>query len=234
MKKDFLNAILSEKDDVKARNNMRFYKTGKGEYAEGDIFLGISYPQNRVLAKKYYKDVSLADLRNMLASKYHEVRACTILAAVLKYAHGDTDEKKRIYDFYLKNSDKVNNWDLVDNSAPYIAGDYAFNYHCQNDLRMLAKSGHLWKERISIVSTLYFIKQGSLDLTFELCRDFLGHRHDLIRKASGWMLREAGKKDVKALERFLDENISNMPRTTLRYAIERFPEHKRKEYLLKK
>ena len=234
MKKDFLNAILSEKDDVKARNNMRFYKTGKGEYAEGDIFLGLTYPQNRTIAKRYYETLSIADLEDLLSSKYHEVRACTILAAVLKYAHGDTDEKKRIYDFYLKNSDKVNNWDLVDNSAPYIAGDYAFNYHCQNDLRMLAKSGHLWKERISIVSTLYFIKHGSLDLTFELCRDFLGHRHDLIRKASGWMLREAGKKDVKALERFLDENISNMPRTTLRYAIERFPEHKRKEYLLKK
>lgn len=234
MKKDFLNAILSEKDDVKARNNMRFYKTGKGEYAEGDIFLGLTYPQNRTIAKRYYETLSIADLEDLLSSKYHEVRACTILAAVLKYAHGDTDEKKRIYDFYLKNSDKVNNWDLVDTSAPYISGDYAYNFDKSDDLRALAKSGHLWKERISIVSTLYFIKHGSLDLTFELCRDFLGHRHDLIRKASGWMLREAGKKDVKALERFLDENISNMPRTTLRYAIERFPEHKRKEYLLKK
>ncbi len=234
MKKDFLNAILSEKDDVKARNNMRFYKTGKGEYAEGDIFLGISYPQNRVLAKKYYKDVSLADLRNMLANKYHEVRACALLALVLQYQCGDERVKTEIYKFYLDNAERVNNWDLVDTSAPYISGDYAYNFAKSDDLRALAKSGHLWKERISIVSTLYFIKHDSLDLTFELCRDFLGHRHDLIRKASGWMLREAGKKDVKALEIFLDENISNMPRTTLRYAIERFPEHKRKEYLLKK
>ncbi len=231
MKNEFLNAILSEKDDIKARGNMRFYKTGKGEYAEGDIFLGLTYPQNRRIAKMYYKTLLIADLEDLLSSKYHEVRACTILAAVLKYSQGGTDEKKKIYDFYLKNSGKVNNWDLVDNSAPYIAGDFAFNFQRQNDLRLLAGSGNLWSERISIVATLYFIKHNNLDLTFELCKHFLYHRHDLIQKASGWMLREAGKKDEARLEKFLTENISTIPRTTLRYAIERFPEEKRKKYL---
>lgn len=234
MKNDFLAEILSLKNDAKAKNSLRFYKTGKGEYAEGDIFLGISYPQNRVLARKYYKDISLSDIKKMLASKYHEVRACALLAICLQYKSGDDNVKSEIYRFYLDNAERVNNWDLVDTSAPYISGDYAYNFDKSDDLRKLSTSGHLWKERISIVSTLYYIKHGSLDLTFELCKYFLGHRHDLIQKASGWMLREAGKKDVKALEFFLDENISNMPRTTLRYAIEHFPEPKRKEYLLKK
>ena len=231
MKKNLLHQIFKEKDELKAQNNMRFFKTGKGQYAEGDIFLGLNYPQIRALAKKYYKELSLVDVEDLLNSEYHEVRACALLVMVSKYKTGADTDKTDIYKLYIKNADKVNNWDLVDNSAPYILGDYAFNFDRKEDLFNLAKSGNLWKERISIVSSLYFIKHDELDLTFELSKYFISHKHDLIQKASGWMLREAGKKDQNKLELFLKENISCLPRTTLRYAIERFPEQKRKMYL---
>ncbi len=231
MKKNFYNEIFNQKDELKAKNNMRFFKTGKGQYAEGDIFLGLTYPQIRLIVKKYYKELNLDDIEDCLNNKYHEIRAAALLAAVLKYKNGDEKVKSDIYNLYIKNSEKINNWDLVDNSAPYIAGDYAFNFNRKKDLLSLAGSGNLWQERISIVSTLYFIKQGELDLTFDLSKHFISHKHDLIQKASGWMLREAGKKDQNKLEEFLQQNISHLPRTTLRYAIERFPEEKRKMYL---
>ncbi len=231
MKKFFLNEIFNQKDELKAKNNMRFYKTGKGQYAEGDIFLGLTYPQIRSIVKKYYKELCLEDIEDFLNNKYHEIRAGALLAAVLKYKNGSEKEKTDIYNLYIKNAEKINNWDLVDNSAPYIAGDYAFNFNRKEDLLSLARSGNLWQERISIVSTLYFIKQGELDLTFDLSKHFILHKHDLIQKASGWMLREAGKKDQNKLEEFLLQNISHLPRTTLRYAIERFSEEKRKIYL---
>ena len=234
MKEEFLKEILSLKSEAQAKLNMRFYKTGKGEYSENDIFLGLVSAQNRALAKKYYKSMQLTELEELLQNKFHEIRMTALFMLVLKYKQGDFMLKKQIFDIYINNAPQINNWDLVDNSAPYIAGDFACNYGVTDVLRYLAKSGNLWAERISIVASLYMIKKRDFDYPLEICEYFLSHKHDLIHKAVGWMLREIGKADEKTLENFLDRYTLKMPRTTLRYAIERFPEEKRKHYLLLK
>lgn len=232
MKDDFLKEILGLKSIEQAKLNMRFFKTGEGGYSQNDVFLGLVSKLNRALAKKYYKFLTLSDFEELLQNKYHEIRMTTLFMMVLQYQKGDLEKKKNIFEIYINNYQQINNWDLVDNSAPHISGDYAFNNSCEDVLWNLARCGNLWAERISVVSSMYFIKKKSFDYPIEICEYFLSHKHDLIHKAVGWMLREIGKQDVSVLENFLKKNIQKMPRTTLRYAIERFEESKRKEYLL--
>jgi len=227
-----LKEIESERNKKKDEKLSRFFKTGKGEYGEGDIFWGLSVPVSRQIALRY-KDLSLSDVNLLLKNKVHEVRLIGFLILVWKYKHSGLKEQKSIVKFYLKNTNYVNNWDLVDLSSHYILGNYLLSHGDKNVLLKLAKSKNLWEQRIAIVSTYAFIRKGELDWTFKIAKLFLGHNHDLIHKATGWMLREAGKKDEKSLRRFMDGNFSKMPRTMLRYAIEKFPENIRLAYLKK-
>lgn len=212
-----------------AVGNQWFFKTGPGQYAEGDIFRGIRVPQLRRLAKKY-KILNLTDAQELLASSFHEDRLLALMLLVSLYENGSESTRRTIYRFYLKSSSLVNNWDLVDSSAEHIVGAYLWERD-RAPLLKLAKSKILWERRIAIISTFHFIKKGSLDDTFRIAELLLNDKEDLIHKATGWMLREAGKRDLRAEERFLDANVSKMPRTMLRYAIEKFPEAKRREYL---
>lgn len=231
MYKKIVDEIKSFSTPEGAKRRASFFKTGRGEYAERDLFLGVDFPSLRKIAKKYFKTVSYADLQKMLENPYHEIRVGAVFILVLMFQHGSEEERKKIFDFYMENIRYINNWDLVDVSAPYIVGPVAFEN--ESVLFSLAKSCRLWEERVSVVATLYFIKQNRFDVTLSLGEYFLTHRHDLMHKAVGWMLREVGKKDEKVLCDFLDKHINQMPRTMLRYAIERFPEEKRKSYLLR-
>lgn len=207
-----------------------FFKTGPGEYGEGDIFLGISVPQTRIVAKKY-QDISLSAVKKLLYSKIHEERLCAVIILTLQYQQ----QPKKIFEFYLQHATQINNWDLVDVSAPHIVGQYLLANKKERDiLTTLAKSTNLWKKRISIVATHTFIKQGKYKQTLKLCEELMSDSHDLIHKACGWMLREVGKHcSEEILEKFLIKHIKTLPRTTLRYAIERFSEPKRKALLAK-
>ncbi len=220
----------------KAEASAWFFKTGKGEYGHGDIFLGVTVPEQRSLARKY-SDLPLLEIKKLLESKYHECRLTALLILVNKYEKVDEDEKQKIVKFYLSHTKNVNNWDLVDSSAPYILGDYLLSSHLEAELPSrrilykLAKSKNLWERRIAIISTMAFIKVGQFDDTLKISEILLSDKHDLIHKAVGWMLREVGKKSQHALEKFLKKHKKLLPRTTLRYAIERFPEKLRKDYL---
>lgn len=210
----------------------RFFKTGKGEYGEGDIFLGVKVPDQREIADKFQK-LSLGDLEKLLNSKVHEYRMTALLILIKQYKKADEREKKKIFNFYLKNSRNINNWDLVDLSAPKIVGDYLLNKP-RNVLYKLARSKNLWERRIAIISTWIIIRNNEFDDTLKISKMLLKDEHDLIHKAVGWMLREVGKRDQKIEEEFLRKYYSKMPRVMLRYAIERFDEKKRKFYLNKK
>jgi len=227
-----LKDIYSHRNKNKGELLSRFFKTSKGQYGEGDVFWGLTVPVSRKIAEKY-KDISITEVKSLLKNKVHEVRLIGILVLVHRYKNGIDKEKSKIFNFYLKNIKYVNNWDLVDLSAPNIVGDYLFNKRDEKVLFKLASSKNLWEQRIAIVSTYAFIKKNDLDWTFKIAKMFLDHKHDLIHKATGWMLREVGKRDVKKLRKFIDENISKMPRTMLRYAIEKFPEGLRLKYLKK-
>ncbi len=216
-------------DKSKGEFLRRFFKTGKGEYAHGDVFLGITVPQTRAVAKKY-SGIPLSDVQKIISSKFHEERLLALLILVQKFSTGNELERKIIFDFYFDNMRFVNNWDLVDLSAGKIVGEYLRGKE-KAMLRDLACSGNLWERRIAIVSTFDFIKKNSFEEAFAVSELLLNDKHDLIHKAVGWMLREAGKRDQKAEERFLKKHYKKMPRTMLRYAIERFPEKKRKAYL---
>ena len=218
-------------DKERAKNLQGFFKTKKGQYGEGDIFLGIRVPQIREVAKKAVSRISLGDVQELLGSKFHEERLVALLILVERYKQASDKNKKEIYNFYLANAKRVNNWDLVDLSAPRIVGDYLLHRN-RKVLYKLVKSKNLWEKRIAIVSTLMFIKYGQFSDTLKISKILMNDKHDLIHKAVGWMLREVGKKDRKLLEGFLKENYSSLPRTTLRYAIERFPEDLRKKFLL--
>ncbi len=213
----------------------RFFKTGKGQYGEGDVFLGVRVPQSRVVVKKY-RSLSFGDLEKLLNSRFHEERLVALLILVGQYQQGDKDAREKIFTFYQEHLSRVNNWDLVDVSAPHIVGADLFGAPKKMRtlfLNRLATSKNLWERRIAIVSTLYFIRQGDFMPTLTLAKLLLNDHEDLIHKATGWMLREVGKCDVATLEHFLQEenHYRMMPRTMLRYAIERFPETKRKKYL---
>ena len=209
-------------DEGKAKIMMRFFKTGKGEYGEGDIFLGISVPNQRLIAKEFYQQVSLNDIENLLNSNIHEYRLTALLMLVLKYEKSkDELVRKEIIDFYLAQTSQINNWDLVDTSCYKILGHYCFHQKREELLFELANSEDLWEKRIAIVSTMYFIKQKSFSIVPEIVLKNLNHSHDLMHKANGWMLREMGKMDEEKLIEFLDEYTLQMPRTTLRYALEK-------------
>lgn len=204
-----------------------FFKTGPGQYGEGDKFLGIRVPDIRVVAKL---DDGSSDVSCLLESPWHEERVLALLVLVGRFERGDLLTKRRIFDFYLSNTRWINNWDLVDLSAYKIAGAWLLD-RPRRVLRRLARSGSLWERRIAIVSTYAFIRTGDLHDTFALAESLLCDPEDLMHKACGWMLREAGKKDAAALEAFLERHVRRMPRTMLRYAIEKFPEARRRQFL---
>lgn len=234
-----LKKELKELSNLKqAKILQRFFKTSKGEYGEGDIFLGIKVPIQRKIAAKFY-ELSLKNIEKLLESKIHEHRMIALFILIEKYKKGGEQEKKIIFNFYLKNIKNINNWDLVDLSAPKIVGDYLFVKSKEGNsahnyvLSKLADSNNLWEKRIAIISTLTFIKNNEFKETLKIAKIFISDKHDLIHKAVGWMLREIGKRDQKTEETFLKKHYLKMPRTMLRYAIERFDENKRKFYLKK-
>ncbi|OIO18806.1 MAG: DNA alkylation repair protein [Candidatus Magasanikbacteria bacterium CG_4_10_14_0_8_um_filter_32_14] len=218
---------------VKAKVLSGFFKTGKGQYSEGDKFMGITVPKQRELAKKYYEKIDFGDLQKMLQNKIHEYRLTALFILVYKYNQTtENKQKKEIYNFYIKNLQYVNNWDLVDVTTPNIVGDYLLNNpNKKNILYKLVKSKNLWERRVAILATFSFIKEKQFEDSLEISKILLCDTHDLIHKAVGWMLREIGKKDIKPLEKFLNKNATKMPRTMLRYAIEKFPEDIRQYYL---
>jgi len=199
-----------------------FFKTGEGQYAEGDVFLGLKVPQTRFILKSY-KNLPLQEIEILLYSEFHEVRLAGFLLLTEQFKKSKkADEHKQIYDFYLKHAKQANNWDLVDLSCKDIAGAYLLDKKDRSILYQLADSKNLWEQRISIVSTWMFIKHLDFEDTLQISEKLLTHKHDLIHKAVGWMLREVGKKDREVLVNFLDKHTGQMPRTTLRYAIEHF------------
>ena len=210
-----------------------FFKTGKGEYAEGDQFIGVVVPDSRKLVKEYWQKAELSDVQEILKSEFHEMRLVALLILVNKFEKSkDKTEQKKLVDFYLKNTKYINNWDLVDLSCYKILGRYCFENRKDDILRELSNSDNMWEKRIAIVATMHHIKKGkSFDLTQELVLNNLNHPHDLMHKANGWLLREIGNKDEEVLLDFLKIYYQNMPRTTLRYAIEKLDEDLRQDFL---
>ena len=198
----------------------RFFKTGKGEYGEGDHFLGVAVPDTRTVAKQY-KDISLDEIRNLMQSEWHEVRLCALLIMVEKSKKKDETLRKQLFDLYLSQTSRINNWDLVDLSCRFIVGEFLLD-KSRDILYQLAQSPLLWDNRIAIVSTYAFIRKGQLDDTYVLSDLMMKHPHDLMHKAIGWMLREAGKRDPERLYDYVMNHRAEMPRTMLRYAIEKF------------
>ena len=228
-----LAKIRSHADDSQVAGLSRFFKTGPGEYGEGDKFLGIKVPVTRAVVKECWRQTSFADLEECIASEYHEVRLAALLTLVAIFSHArkDPELQRRCVDFYLSHTDRINNWDLVDLSCYPLLGEWLLDKG-RTLLYDLARDGKdIWEQRIGIVSTMTFIRHGQLDDTFAIAGILLHHRHDLIQKAVGWLLREAGKRDADRLRAFLDERCAVMPRTMLRYAIERFPDDLRRHYL---
>ncbi len=228
---NLLVEVLSFKNSKKAVNLSRFFKTGKGEYGEGDLFYGLTVPESRKIALKY-NDLLLSDVKKLLTSRVHEERLIGLLILVSKYKKGDETMKKKIFDFYISNTKGINNWDLVDLTAPKIVGDYLLDKD-KSILEKLARSENLWERRIAIIATFQFIcLDRNYDATFKIANQLLSDKHDLIQKAVGWMLREVGKRISEERERvFLDAHYKNMGRTALRYAIERFPDELRLKYM---
>ncbi len=228
-----LRAELSNlADDTRAKILQRFFKTEKGEYGEGDTFLGITVPQLRKLSKKY-KDLSMKELESLITSSLHEERLLSLFILILQFQKANTEIKRQIYQFYLKNISSINNWDLVDSSAEHIIGAYLYDTD-KNLLYTMSKSKNIWERRISILSTFHYIKKNQFDDTLKISGILLNDNEDLIHKAVGWMLREIGKRNIEEEEAFLKKYYQRMPRTMLRYAIEKFDENKRKLYLLKR
>jgi 3-methyladenine DNA glycosylase AlkD len=211
----------------------RFYKTGPGEYAEGDLFLGGTVPQTRSVAKKH-QNLELTEVQNLFNSPFHEARLCAAIILNLQFKVAKkTQDRKKIFDFYLKQvrAERINNWDIVDVSAPWM-GVYLTDVEDPMPLLIkLSKSKSLWQRRVSMILTFALIRSGDLEPTIIIAKALLKDEQDLIHKASGWMLREAGKRDVMLLRRFLSEHAHEMPRTMLRYAIEKLPERERKQWL---
>ena len=216
-------------DAEHARVSQRFFKTGPGEYGEGDQFIGVRVPVLRKLARKY-KGLAVPHVVPLLESAVHEERQLALFILVLKFQQGDESERRTIYELYLDNTEHVNNWDLVDCSAHQIAGEHLLGRN-KRALYKFAKSRSLWERRIAIMATFRFIKAGEFEDTLALAKLLLNDEEDLIHKAVGWMLRELGNRDRNTEEKFLAEHYDAMPRTMLRYAIEKFPAPKRKRYL---
>lgn len=227
LKRDLRNTANKGKAVLLAR----FFKTALGEYGEGDKFLGVMVPQSRALVKKYWQSASLADVKTLLESAWHEERLIALFILVEKFQKAAAAEKQKIYDFYLANTKHINNWDLVDLSAPKIVGAYLYGKDV-SILYKLARSKNLWERRIAILATFYFIKEGEPKIALEIAGLLVNDSHDLIQKAVGWMLREIGKRCGQEIEeQFLRQHCQTMPRVALRYAIERFSEPERQKYL---
>ncbi|CAK7048558.1 MAG: hypothetical protein PARBA_01690 [Parabacteroides sp.] len=227
--------ILSELRSVgsaeKAVHLSRFFKTASGQYGEGDLFLGVVVPQTRSIAKEN-KTAPLEELQKLLDSPWHEARLCALLILVLRYKDRKTTQEDRdnIYRFYLKNTHRCNNWDLVDLSCRDIVGEYLVDKD-RSPLYRLAESDNLWEQRIAVVSTWAFIRRSDFTDILTLAEYFITHKHDLMHKAVGWMLREVGKRDRDTLTDFLERFATRLPRTSLRYAIEHYPEDQRQYFL---
>lgn len=224
-----IKSILQNSISVSMSSASGFFKTGVGHYAEHDIFIGVTVPSLRKIAQQF-ADLSLDDVQELITSKINEERLLALLILIAQYKKATSEHKEEIYQFYLKNLNHVNNWNLVDTSAHWIMGAHLWDRD-RSILLLLAQSECLWRRRIAIVATWYFIRKNDLKWTFDLAHILLDDEHDLMHKAVGWMLREAGKRDENGLLDFLDRNVLKMPRTMLRYAIEKFPEQQRKKIL---
>lgn len=216
-------------DPVKREYLPKFFKTGKGQYGEGDKFLGVVVPNTRIVAKRH-KDEPFEVIAELLQSEWHECRLCALLMLVERFKKCDEAGKKKIYQFYLSQTERINNWDLVDLSAPYIVGEYLKDKE-RDDLYRLAESPLLWEQRIAVVATVTLIRNHDFIDILRLSEKLLKHEHDLMRKAIGWMLREMGKRDKDLLVQFLDRFHKEMPRTMLRYSIEKMTDEERKHYM---
>lgn len=225
-------SLFSYANREKAEILSRFFKTGPGEYGEGDVFIGIPIPIIRSVVKQYKKEVQLADAEALLDEPVHECRMLGLLLMVALFEKADACGKKRIFDSYLSHTYAINNWDLVDLTAYRIVGTYLMDKE-RSLLYVLSESDNLWEQRISIVSTWIYIRNGEFDDTLRLADMLLSHKHDLIHKAVGWMLREVGKRDKKVLTDFLEPRFREMPRTMLRYAIEKFSPEERAYFMRK-
>lgn len=224
---DIEKEIQDKKDPIRAKILSRFFKTGKGQYGEGDIFLGIVVPVQRIIAKKH-KDISLKEVQKLLNSKIHEYRLIALFILIEKYK----EDKELVYNKYIKNFININNWDLVDLTAPKIMGDFLKDKN-RDILYSLAISNDLWERRISIITTFAFIKDNDFKDALKISKILLNDKHDLIHKAVGWMLREIGKRDKEVEKEFLNKYYRFMPRTMLRYSIEKF-NPREKEFYMKK
>lgn len=219
---DLINEFIKVRNIELVEKQKRFFKTRKGEYAENDRFIGLTVPQIRSFVNIYYKELTLKDIEFYIKNEYHEIRLFAILCVVEKFEKSKIfEEKEELVNFYLNNIKYINNWDLVDLSCYKLLGRYCFENNKSDILCKLSKSGNLWEERISIVSTMFYIKRGHFGITLNLCKYFLNHKHHLIHKACGWMLREIGKKDEKVLLDFLNEYKDVMPRIMFSYAKEK-------------
>ena len=228
-----VNEILDQLERLaspqKAKEQMRFFKTGPGEYGEGDIFRGITVPELRKIARQY-KEIEIDQTLKLLHSKYHEDRLLALLIWVMKFPKCVPAEQKKLFKLYISSSDYINNWDLIDVACPNIVGAYLLDKD-RKPLYKLAFSKNLWENRMAVLATFTFIKQGDFEDNLAIADILLNHQHDLIHKAVGWMLREIGKRDLETEEGFLKSRYQKMPRTMLRYATEKFEETKRQKYL---
>jgi len=233
-----MNSITSLKQDLqalateeRAKASARYFKTGPGQYGEGDIFIGVTVPDTRKIAKKY-KNINLEQIQELLKSKIHEHRLTALLILVEQFNNSNEKEKQEIYNFYLNHTKHINNWDLVDLSAHQIVGSHILNKE-KSILEKLAKSQNLWEKRIAIISTFEFIRKKEFKESFKIANILMQDKHDLIHKAVGWMLREIGKKDQAQEKEFLNKHYKTMPRTMLRYAIKRFSKEDKMFYMKK-
>jgi len=227
---NILDRLHLQKDPAKAIILARFFKTGKGEYGEGDRFLGLTVPKIREAVRLYWREISLSDIEQLMQDKFHELRLTGLLVLVKQYNKGDSNTQKLVYDFYLSHLSGINNWDLVDLSAPNIVGEYLLT-HPRQMLYELAISHNLWHRRIAILSTFTFIRHNDFKDALKISGILLDDEHDLIHKAVGWMLREIGKRESLSLTTFLDAHALHMPRTMLRYYIEKLSPSVREHYL---
>ena len=229
-----LQKLTDLSDPKTASVQLRFFKTGQGQYGEGDRFLGVSLPQTRRVVKEFFACAEWTDLEKLYASAWHEARACAVLILVAKFEKAQTErERQEIFDFYVEHLPRANNWDLIDISAYKIIGAYLAGKKDRKILFALARSKNLWEQRASIVSTMYLVKCGEYEPTLMLAEKFFTHEHDLMHKATGWLLREVGKKDERVLRKFLDKHAARMPRTMLRYSIEKLTLEQKKMYMEK-
>ena len=224
-----LRSLQRFADPVRAEHSQSFFKTGPGGYGEGDLFLGVRVPIIRTVVREF-RGLDLSEIEELLNSKWHEVRLFSLLAMVDQFKRGTDSEQEAIYNLYMGNTNRVNGWDLVDSSAPRIPGAYLWDRNRQ-PLYEFAVSDSLWKRRIAIISTQHFIRKHSFDETLKIAELLIDDKEDLIHKAVGWMLREVGNRDLHAEEDFLSSLYKKMPRTMLRYAIEKFDSNRRKSYL---